>query len=192
VYLSDPPPSVAADAMYAEDLDSLGFVMTGSRLWAHQPGLHDGLFGLMGQAATAAGLSVRDRGILVAACASTLGDSYCSMAWGHKLASVTDAGLAAGVLSGRNDDLDERERVLAAWARRLAGDPNRATTADVTALRDVGYDDAQILAITAYVSLRIAFSAVNDSLGVQPEPELVALAPEQVRAVVTYGRPTAG
>ena len=58
-------------------------------------------------------------------------------------------------------------------------------------LGDAGYDDAQVLAITAYVALRIAFSTVNDALGVQPEPELAALAPATVRAAIAYGRPVA-
>jgi hypothetical protein len=100
MYLSEPPASSAADAMYAEDRKAMGYVMTASRVWAHGPELHDGLFALMGTAAAAAGLSVRERGILVTACAATLGDSYCSMAWGHKLASVAGADLAADVLRG--------------------------------------------------------------------------------------------
>jgi hypothetical protein len=122
MYLSEPPSSPAADAMYAADRAAMGYVMTGSHLWAHGAQLHDGLFDLMGQVATTAGLTLRQRGILVTACAATLGDSYCSMAWGHKLVGVADADLAAGVLRGMDQGLDERERVLAAWARRLAGD----------------------------------------------------------------------
>jgi hypothetical protein len=39
----------------------------------------------MSQAFTASGLSFRQRGILVTAAASALGDSYCSLAWGGKL-----------------------------------------------------------------------------------------------------------
>jgi len=49
--------------------------------------------------------------------------------------------------------------------------------------------ELQVLAVTAYAAPRIAFSIVNDPLGVRPEPELVDLAPEAVRAVVTFGRP---
>ena len=189
MYLTEPPSSPAAEAMYAEDRAAMGYVMTGSRLWAHAPELHDDLFALLARAAERAGLTVRERGILITACASTLGDSYCSMAWGYKLSSVAGAQVAADVLLGVDDDLTERERALAAWARRLAGDPNGTAPSDVEGLRSVGYDDTQVLAITAYVALRIAFSTVNDALGVQPEPELADLAPEAVRTAVTYGRP---
>jgi alkylhydroperoxidase family enzyme len=190
MYLVEPPSSPAAEAMYAEDRAAMGYVMTGSRVWAHVPDLHDDLFAVLGRAAERAGLGVRERGILITACASTLGDSYCSMAWGYKLASVAGADVAADVLRGGDDGLTARERTLAAWARRLADDPNATSAADVEDLRSAGYDDAEVLAITAYVALRIAFSTVNDALGVQPEPELAELAPEAVRTVVTYGRPT--
>jgi alkylhydroperoxidase family enzyme len=189
MYLSEPASSPAAEAMYAADRTAMGYVMTGSRLWAHAPELHDRLFELLTRAAELAGLSVRERGILITAGASTLGDSYCSMAWGYKLASVAGADLAAEVLRGGNDGLDVREQALARWARRLADDPNGSAAADVEVLRSAGYDDEQILALTTYVGLRIAFSTVNDALGVQPEPELVDLDTEAVRAAVTYGRP---
>jgi alkylhydroperoxidase family enzyme len=191
MYLSEAPSSPAADHMFAEDTEAMGYVMTGSRAWAHLPELHDGLFALLGRAAEAAGLTLRQRGILVTACASTLGDAYCSMAWGWKLSGAADPELAADVLRGIDDRLDDRERALAGWARRLASDPNAVAPGDVQELRDAGYDDAQVLAITAYVALRLAFSTVNDALGVQPEPELAALAPAEVRAAITYGRPVA-
>jgi alkylhydroperoxidase family enzyme len=191
MYLAEPPSSPAADQMFAKDRATLGYVMTGSHLWAHRPELHEGLFDLLGRAAEAGGLTLRQRGVLITACASTLEDSYCSMAWGVKLSGAADPELAGDVLRGVDERLDPREKALAAWARRLAADPNATGPADVQPLRDAGYDEAQILAITTFVALRIAFSTVNDALGVQPEPELAALAPEPVRAAVNFGRPVA-
>ena len=113
----------------------------------------------------AAGLSFRDRGILIAAMASTMGDSSCSLAWGGKLAGVADPDLAAGVLSGADEGLSAAERALADWARRVTDDPNATTAADLDELRAAGYDDRQIVAITLFLGLRIAFSTVNDALG---------------------------
>ncbi len=139
----------------------------------------------------ASGLTVRQRGILVTAAASTLGDSYCSLAWGGKLARASDPALAAGVLTGDDAGLTDQEKAIADWARRVAGDPNATTPADVQALRDCGLDDGQIFAITAFVALRLAFSTVNDSLGAQPDAELVRSLPGEVREAVTYGRPVA-
>jgi len=58
----------------------------------------------------------------------------------------------------------------------------------VDALRAAGLSDRDIFEVTAFVALRLAFSTVNDALGAQPDPELVAAAPPEVREAVTYGR----
>jgi hypothetical protein len=68
-------------------------------------------------------------------------------------------------------------------------DPNSIEADDVQALRDAGFDDQQVFAVTAYVALRLAFSTVNDALGARPDQELGATAPEPVRAAVGFGRP---
>jgi alkylhydroperoxidase family enzyme len=80
---------------------------------------------------------------------------------------------------------------MAAWARKVARDPNATTPADVAELRDAGLDDGQIFAITAFVALRLAFSSINDALGAQPDAQLAQSLPAAVRDAVTYGRPVA-
>jgi len=188
-FLREPPVSPDVRALYDEDLGDDGYVWNVSRLWAHQPGTVKQLFGLMSQAFSPAGLTFRQRGILVTAAASAFGDSYCSLAWGGKLGQAGDAATAAAVLSGSDAGLTAQEKAIAAWARKIATDPNATTRADVEALREAGLDDGQIFAITAFVALRLAFSTVNDALGAQPDAQLVASLPAEVRAAVTYGRP---
>jgi alkylhydroperoxidase family enzyme len=188
-FLGPAPPSDAAQRLFAEDVDEVGFVMNTSRVWAHLPGGHEDLFTLIGRMTDVAGLTFRQRGVLVSATASTLGDPHCSLAWGTRLAGEVGQGAAAGVLRGDDTGLTREDRALARWARRVARDPNGVSARDVDELREVGYEDAQILAITLYVGLRIAFSVVNDALGARPDPELRDGAPEPVRAEVTYGRP---
>jgi uncharacterized peroxidase-related enzyme len=187
-FLSEPEPTSASQALYDGDTERVGFVMNLSRMWAHQPEAHDILFDLVDDMATAAGLSFRDRGLLISAGASTMGDSYCSLAWGNRLARASDGTTAAGVLTGDDDALDDRERALTRWARQVARDPNATTAADVDALRAVGYDDGQVQAITTFVALRLAFSTVNDALGAVPDDELRASVDPQVNDVVTWGR----
>jgi alkylhydroperoxidase family enzyme len=188
-FLATPEPTAEVQSLYDADVEQVGYVMNLSRLWAHQPIMHSGLFDLIGRAARAAGLTFRQRGILILACASAAGDAYCSLAWGKKLADVADADVAASVLRGDDDGLDLRERALARWARKIARHANTTEAHDVQALRDAGYDDAQILAITTFVALRVAFLTVNDALGSQPDRELGETAPASVRNAVTYGRP---
>ncbi len=190
-YLGDPPPSAGAHELFDEDLADTGYVWNVSRLWAHQPDTMKALFELMSAAFRHSRLSFRQRGILVAATASTLGDSYCSLAWGSKLAGASAPELAAAVLSGTDEGLTDQEQALAGWARQVTRDPNGTTPADVQALRAAGLDDEQIFAVTAFVALRLAFSTVNDALGASPDHQLAASVPAEVRAVVSYGRPAA-
>ena len=190
-FLEEPPVSPQVRALYDEDLADDGYVSNGSRLWAHQPETVKRLFELMSQAFTPSGLSFRQRAILVTAAASALGDSCCSLAWGGKLSKASDAALAAGVLNGSDAGLTGQEKALAAWARKVATDPNATTPADIQALRDSGLGDGQIFAVTAFVALRLAFSTINDSLGAQLDAQLAQSLPLEVREAVTYGRPIA-
>jgi hypothetical protein len=95
-------PSITSEvqALFDEDIAEDGYVMNVSKLWSHNAALVTNLFDLMGQSIADQNLRFRQRGILVAACASTLGDSYCSLAWGSKLAWVSDPEFAAAVIRG--------------------------------------------------------------------------------------------
>ncbi|HEX6150417.1 hypothetical protein [Nocardioides sp.] len=188
-FLAEPEPTEQARQLYAEDLDGDGYVMNLTRVWAHAPAVHDGIVDLLGSAASAGDLTFRQKAILVSAAASSMGDSYCSLAWGTRLAGVVDDETAAGVLTGDDAGLDPAEQALARWARAVARDPNSTTSADVDALRAAGFSDEQIVAVTAYVAGRIAFSTVNDALGARPDAELLERVPEAVRAAVDWGRP---
>jgi len=188
-FLAVPPVTPEAQRVFDEDMAEQGFVANVSRLWAYQPETFMRLFALLNRAAAPCAFTQRQRGILIAATASTLRDSYCSLAWGTKLASTSDAETASGVLRGDDTDLTPSERALAGWARRVADDPNGTTADDVAGLRDAGFTDEEIFAVTVFVALRIALSTVNDALGARPDAAYRELAPEQVRAAVSYGRP---
>ena len=178
-----------AQRMFDDDEKYMGWVMNVSKLWAWRPESQRALFDLLDSVSD--GFSMRQRALLVAACASTFGDSYCSMAWGGKLAKESDTETAVGVLTGSDDSLTTAEQVMTRWARAVAEDPNATTQADVDQLRSVGFSDADIFAMTVFVGLRIAFSTVNDALGAQPDAELRGFSPPEVIAAVDFGRPIA-
>jgi alkylhydroperoxidase family enzyme len=108
---------------------------------------------------------------------------------GSKLANESTATFAGNVLRGMDDGLDDSEKALAAWARRVVSDPNEVTDTNVDELRNVGFTDTQIFAITVYVAGRLAFSTVNDALGATPDRELRDGVAREIRDAVTYGRP---
>lgn len=190
-HLERATPSTAADEQAQRERDHLGFVMNATRLWAHLPAAKEALFDLMEVVANRASLTYRQKGVLVTATASGLRDPYCSLAWGVRLAGEAGVQVATSIVDGRTDQLDPADRVLAEWAAHVVTDPTSTSPADVERLRQAGFDDAQIFALTVYIGLRVAFALVNDSLGAPPDPELLTKAPDElVRSI--FGAPAAG
>ena len=190
-FLSDAELDDEVERLYAADLEGQGYVSNLTRVWAHSPEALAVLSYLLKRSTEGAGLDQRQRAVLVAASAATMGDSYCSLAWGSRLASLAGDEAATSALTGSDESLSDAERGLAGWARRVVGDPNGVTAQDVDELRRAGYDDGQIFSVTLFVALRLAFSTVNDALGAPPDAELVGRAPASVRTAVTFGRPPA-
>jgi len=183
------PTSPEAAAFLEKERASSGFVMNLERAWAWRPDIAEGFIALRRQLMEATTLTSRELALLVCTTARTLGDSYCALAWGARLAEQADAAMAASVLSGADDKaLAPRERALARWGAQVARDPNSTTADDVEALRTAGLSEREIFEATAFIGFRLAFSTVNDALGAQPDAQLVAAAPPGVRAAVTYGR----
>jgi alkylhydroperoxidase family enzyme len=190
-FLPDPPPSEAVDRMYAADLDAQGYVAHLTRLWATCPEALHLLSQTLGLAGHLGGLDFRQRQLLITAGASAMGDSYCSLAGGDRLAAAATSETAAAVIGGATEALSASDAALVSWARRMARDPNATTQADVDELRSLGFDDGQVFAVTLYVALRLAFATVNDTLGAAPDPELADRVPPAVLDAVTFGRPPA-
>jgi alkylhydroperoxidase family enzyme len=187
-FLSEPAPSEGQQKMFDADLQQDGFVWDNSRLWGHQPALDEVLGAAIVAASRAAQLTERERAMLVIGQAATIGDSYCCLAWGRWLTEWEDAATAAAALRRDETPFNDRERALADWARAVADHPNETTPDDVQRLRDVGFDDPQILALTLYTALRIALSTTNDALGTRPDQELIDMLDPAVRDAVTWGR----
>lgn len=187
-FLTEPAPSEGQQKMYDADVAEDGFVWDSSRLWAHQPDLDEALSGLTVAAGNAAGLSKREKAMVVIGQASTIGDSYCCVAWGRRLTEWQDAQTAAAALHRDEAPFNDRERALATWARAVADHPNDTSPEDVELLRTVGFDDPQILALTLYAALRMALSTINDALGARPDQALIDMLDPIVRNAITWGR----
>jgi uncharacterized peroxidase-related enzyme len=192
MFLKMPPEDKASAALYKDDLDGDGYVMNLTRLWAWRPDVAKAFTELRKTLMSATSLSSRERAVLVCATVSTLGDSYCGLAWGKRLADESDAATAAAVLSsGDPPALSVRERALLAWAREVVRSPNATKSTDVERLRSAGLSEQEIFEATALVAFRAAFSTVNDALGAHPDWQLAQAAPEAVRTAISYGREVA-
>jgi uncharacterized peroxidase-related enzyme len=188
MFLREPQTPEAAEFLERER-SSTGYVMSLERAWAWRPDVADAFVALRKQLTDASTLTPREIALLVCVTARTRGDSCCALAWGARLAKLSSAALAADVVAGNDvPALSPRERALCRWAEQVTRDPNATGASDVDALRAAGLSEREILEATVYIGLRLAFATVNDALGARPDPQLVAQAPGEVRAAVTYGR----
>ena len=189
MFLGEPPSTEEAEAAYHADRDSEGYVWNVTRLWCWRPDLYESFAALRASLMESSALTDRDWAVLVTATAAQLGDSYCSLAWGPRLAKVSDDETAAQVIAGAAAaELSDRETALAAWARQLVRDPNATTDREIARLGEVGLGDREIFEATAFVAFRLAFSTVNDALGAAPDKQLADASPPAVRAAVDFGR----
>lgn len=189
MFLQTPADIAAASRLYQGNLDQLGFVMNLTRAWAWRPEVCDAFSTLRTLLTDGSSFSERELAVIVCATAASLGDSYCALAWGKKLAEASDAATAAAVLQDADSGgLAARDRALAAWARKVVRNPNATCPQDVEDLRSAGLSDREIFEATAFVAFRLAFSTVNDALGIRPDWQVAAAAPPAVRSAVTFGR----
>ena len=188
MFLDHPPPSAAVDRLFAGDLESDGYVMNLTRLWSWRPDVADAFGDTRDTLLGDCELTPADVALLVAATAAARGDSYCSLAWGRRLADHIGPEAAASVVGGGLEGLDERASALTTWARQVVADPNVTSPTDVQGLRNAGLSDRAIFEATAHIAFRLAFSTVNDALGAAPDAQAAEAAPEAVRQAVTFGR----
>jgi alkylhydroperoxidase family enzyme len=187
-FLAEPPVTDAVTAAYEEDLASDGYVNNLTRAWAWRPDVLADFQKLRQDVVAASNLTPREVAVLVAATAAARGDSYCSLAWGIKLADLSNEETAAGVITGAEKGLSDREAALAQWARQLVGDPNATTEQDIANLRAEGLDDCMIFEATTWIGFRLAFSTINDALGAAPDDQMAQRAHQLVREAVSFGR----
>ena len=188
-FLAAAPQTEHAQSMYDSDVELQGYVANLTRVWAYSPEALGALSFMLRQSMEMSGMTAHQRALLTSVSAATLGDSYCSLAFGRRLAATGGDVAAVQALTGRADELLPDDRVLATWARKVVEDPSSTTAADLDALRDAGYDDSAIFALTLFVALRVTFSTVNSALGAGPDAELAERVPEAVLDAVTWGRP---
>jgi uncharacterized peroxidase-related enzyme len=192
MFLTDPPQSPQSDAMFEANRESDGYVTNFTRLWCWRPDLFKAFVDLRLELMGSTTLTEREQAIVVAATVSAFGDSYCSLAWGSKLAKLAGDETAGRVIAGAlPGDLSAREAALCEWCRTVVHDPMTTAPEQVAALREAGFDEREIFEATMLLALRVAFSTVNDALGAQPDRQLADAVPSPVRDAVTFGRPAA-
>jgi uncharacterized peroxidase-related enzyme len=189
VFIAQPQPSPDSNRIVEATAKEMGFEMNLTRAWAWRPDVYEAFAALRSQLTSRSKLSKRELAVMVCATASELGDSYCALAWGNTLTKEASPSVAAAVIAGQTDSsMTARDRALATWARKVVANPNATTAGDVIALREAGFTDLEVFEATAFVAFRLAFSSVNDALGVKPDRQLRERLPSEVASAVTFGR----
>ncbi|OFV98719.1 MAG: hypothetical protein A3H94_05440 [Acidobacteria bacterium RIFCSPLOWO2_02_FULL_60_20] len=85
--------------------------------------------------------------------------------------------------------LDEKDRVLLRFARKLNDIPREISAADIDELRLAGFTDQNIFDVVVIVAYFNFMNRVADGLGVVPEPEKLQSQELHMREVLAAHRP---
>lgn len=160
------PASIEAAPANAQPLleavkKQLGVVPNLFRLVAHSPAALEGLLGLNGALGKGT-LDARTRERIAMAVAEINGCSYCLSAHsylGKNLAKLDDAELAA---NRRGTSNDPQADAAIRFAVKVVNNRGHVSDADLTAVRNAGYSDAQIIEIVLHVALNTLTNYVNE------------------------------
>jgi uncharacterized peroxidase-related enzyme len=164
-----PTPATIADApeksraLLAAVQQQLGVVPNMFRLIATSPQTLEGYLGLSGALAKGA-LQAATRERIALAVAEVNGCAYCLSAHtylGRTLAHLDDAEITANRSGASNDP---KADAAIRFAVQLTRDQGHIREADLSAVRQAGYTDGQILEIIAHVALNVFTNTVNEAL----------------------------
>jgi len=176
------------EEMYRRHQASWGFVPNYARAFGHRPEVMLRWMELLGEIRRPMG--TRRYELVTFAAAHTLGNSACALAHGQQLKPFFADEQILAIASGRLDGvLDAAEQAMVRFARQVAKDASRVTEADVAALAEHGFGDAEIFDIAATASARAFFTKMLDSLGVLADAAMGAQLRPSVRRALTVGRP---
>ena len=177
----------AVAAMYARQQAAWGHIPNYAKVFSHRPEVLARWGQLLAEIRRP--MDKRRFELLTFATARDLGSSACALVHGKALREFfTDAQILA-IAEGRYDAiLSDAEQAMVTFARQTVNDATQTTAGQVAALRQHGYEDAEIFDIAATAAGRAFFAKLLDALGVLPDSPLLAL-DETFRRALTVGRP---
>ncbi|WEK14720.1 MAG: carboxymuconolactone decarboxylase family protein [Candidatus Microbacterium phytovorans] len=167
--------------LYRGDLEDDGFVFSHTRAMAANAEALAAFEALIH--AIVPSIGVRTYELATLAAAAALQSPHCLLAHGRKAlraGALDEDQLEAVARAGELVDiggLSDADRAVMRHARKVSTAASAMTDADSQALRDVGFDDRQIVDITLAAAARNYFSRALQALAVPVETELVGLSP---------------
>ncbi|ANF31137.1 carboxymuconolactone decarboxylase [Leifsonia xyli] len=162
-----PEPSEATGevaALYAEDIEDLGYVPDYTRVMAVNPEAVRAFENLV--RAIVSQLGKRRYELVTLAAAQALRSQHCRLAHGRKTLTIMDEDELVRIASDHHDaDLSEAEVAMMDYAARVATDSASLTDDDTLRLRELGYTDREIVDITLAAAARSYYSRSIQALG---------------------------
>src|SRR5215469_3368677 len=192
-YLHTVPPEDATGevkAMYDQDLAARGYVANYARAFSGRPEVFAGWLAL--KDAITSEMDPRLYELATVAAATAIRSSYCSLVHGQILAgSYYPAGTVASIADGDPaETMDAADAAVVRVSRKVAEEAEKVTQEDIDELRDLGFSDDDIFSVILAAAARCFFSKVLDATGTLPDAALHDM-PDQLRSVLTVGRPIA-
>ena len=174
--------------MYSADRSRWGFLPEFTEVFSHHPDAYAAWIQLIG--AIRGQMDSRRCELVTLAAARALRSSYCTTAHGKILADrwYESEEVIALVSDHHTADIDDVDTAILDFATNVANDPTAISEADVERLRDLGLSERDILDVVLAVAARCFFATVIESMGAQPDRELLDPLPPQLRDALLVGR----
>lgn len=177
----------AVAAMYARQQAAWGFIPNYAKVFSQRPEVLARWGQLLAEIRRP--MDKRRFELLTFVTARDLGNSACALVHGKALREFFSDAQILAIAEGRYDAiLSDAEQAMVTFARQTVNDASQTTAGQVAALRQHGYEDAEIFDIAATAAGRAFFAKLLDALGVLPDSPLLAL-DETFRRALTVGRP---
>jgi uncharacterized peroxidase-related enzyme len=173
--------------MYEKTQAAHGYVPNYAKVFSHRPQVLAAWSGLL--ASIRANLDPRRYELITLAAARAMRHSYCMLAHSSVLRREVYSAeqLAAIAKNPATAGLAPADVAMMAFAESVVRDASAITEADVRALREHGFTDAQIFDIAATAAARCFLSKLTDALGAEPDAEFAELE-DDLKRQLTPGR----
>lgn len=155
----------ATAAAYAADRAALGYVPSHTKVLALNPEAFEAWKAL--QSSIAKSMGMRRYELVTLAAALGLGSRHCRLAHGNKTLKYIDEQELLGIARDyRHAGLDEAEVAMMDYAVKLSDDSAAMDESDSRRLRDLGFNDREIVDITLAAAARNYLSRILQALAV--------------------------
>ncbi len=173
--------------MYERQEDHYGYVPNYAKVFCYRPEIMRLWADLL--AGIRRPLDKRRFELVTVAAAHALRSTYCSLAHGKALTDFFSANEIQAIISDAAiGPLSAAELTMVNLAKKVARDASSVTAADVSALKEHGFTDAEIFDIVATAAARAFFSKLVEGLGADADSTFLDIE-ESLRESLTVGRP---